>query len=76
MERKEIVKNVVEQIINMLNNNVIEENGSECFEEWCEDGDVFDIKDSYELGCHIKVMERLSPLVDSLSAAIDKELEV
>ena len=68
----EVLKNVVEQVINMLTNNVIEEHGSEGFEAWCEEGDVFNDNNVSNLDKHIKVMERLAPLVDALSNEIDR----
>lgn len=68
----EVLKNVVEQVINMLTNNVIEEYGSEGFEAWCEEGEVFKDNNVSNLDKHIKVMERLAPLVDALSNEIDR----
>lgn len=41
METKEIKKAVAGQIIAMIENNIINENGVEMFEGWLEDGDVF-----------------------------------
>ena len=41
MERKEIAKAVVEQVLNMLQNDVIEGNRFESFIGWLEDGEVF-----------------------------------
>ena len=34
-------KAVVEQVIAMLDNNVLADNGFEQFSGWCEDGEVF-----------------------------------
>lgn len=41
MKTTEIKKELVRQIIAMLDNNILNENGVEMFEGWLEDGDVF-----------------------------------
>jgi hypothetical protein len=41
MTDKEIKKAVTEQIINMFDNNILNEYGTESFTGWLEDGDVF-----------------------------------
>lgn len=41
MTRKEIVIAVTNQFVNMLVNDIIEENGTEPFVGWCEDGEVY-----------------------------------
>ena len=70
---KDEVKDVVEQVINMLTNNVIESNGSEGFECWCNDGEVFE--NNGHTGAELKerkrLVERLAPFVDRLSEEID-----
>lgn len=58
----ETKQKVTEQIINMLTNNILEEQGRETFEGWCEDGEVFD----WDGDCII-LMKKVSNLVDSLS---------
>ena len=69
-ERKIIIA-VTSQVINMLNNNVLEDNGSEPFEGWCgndlvwtdENGNDFsedEIKEAQAL------VEKVAPLVDEL----------
>lgn len=75
--RKEVIKNVVEQIINMLNNNVLGENGSESFVGWCEDGDVFEEihLESGTMEEHIEIMNRLADKVDDLSWAIEELMD-
>lgn len=70
MKRTDIIS-VVEQIVNMFDNNVVGNNGSECFEGWCEDGDVFE----NPTDAQIKIMKRLSPFVDSLSNEIERLLD-
>lgn len=59
------------QIINMLLNNIINGNGNETFEGWCENGAVFE--ESYPNAtkefveeCE-KLMKEVAPLVDKLT---------
>lgn len=68
--KKEDVKAVVGQITNMLYNNVELGNGSEKFEGWCEDGDVFE----NPTDAQIKIMNTLAPFVDRLTLVIDSFL--
>lgn len=63
---KETKQKVTEQIINMLTNNILEEQGGETFEGWCEDGEVFD----WDEDC-IALMKKVSTFVDSLSWELD-----
>lgn len=64
-------KAVSGQIVNMLINNIINDNGNETFEGWCEDGVVFEIayptatKEFCE-ECE-KLMKKVAPLVDKLT---------
>ena len=59
------------QIINMLLNNIVNGNGNETFEGWCENGAVFEnsysnaTKEFYE-ECK-KLMREVAPLVDKLT---------
>ena len=64
--RQVAVRLVAEQIINMLTNNIIEDNGTEGFEGWCEDGDVFCDHPTYQDEC-IKLMKEVAPIVDNLT---------
>ena len=41
MTNKEIRNAVTQQIINMLENDILSENGGESFVGWLEDGEVF-----------------------------------
>lgn len=41
MTNKEIRNAVAQQIINMLENDILNENGGESFVGWLEDGEVF-----------------------------------
>lgn len=56
------IKNVVSQIINMLSNNIINNNGFEHFDGWCENGEVFD----YNVN-DVNIMYQLAPYVDALT---------
>lgn len=64
-------KAVSGQIVNMLINNIINDNGNETFEGWCEDGVVFETaypnatKEFCE-ECE-KLMKEVAPLVDKLT---------
>lgn len=60
------IRAVTEQVINMLTNNIIEDNGTESFEEWCEDGAVFSEHPSYQPAC-IELMKKVAPIVDQLT---------
>ena len=64
--KKEVIKNVIEQVIAMLANDVLAENGLESFEGWCESGDIFETNRNE----HIAVMKRIAPAVDNLNFII------
>ena len=63
-EQKAVVIAVTQVLIAMLENNVINDNGVEGFEGWCEDGDIFD-EDSHEK-C-VELMREVAPLIDELT---------
>lgn len=63
-EEQAVVIAVTQHLINMLYNNVIDGNGTEGFEGWCEDGDIFD-DDSHDK-C-VELMRKIAPLVDELT---------
>lgn len=69
LEKKAVVL-VTEQIIAMLNNNILCDCGTESFEGWCEDGDVFydneDITEE-EADAAAKLMKKVAPIVDKLT---------
>lgn len=67
--RNVAVKAVTEQVINMLTNNIIEDNGTESFVGWCEDGDVFDLNglSGDYLKEAIAMMKAVAPIVDELT---------
>ena len=61
---------VAEQIVGMIENNVLNENGGESFIGWLEDGDVFYNADCYtdeEINEAMKLAHEIAPLVDELS---------
>lgn len=71
MENNKVKKAVAGQIINMLFNNLIEDNGNETFEGWCEDGAIFessypDATPEFCAECE-KLMREVAPLVDKLT---------
>lgn len=68
MDKNKIIKVVTNEICNMLCNDILCENGVECFESWCEDGEVFEDfgyskEDTKEIMCFVK---EIAPLVDDL----------
>lgn len=71
---KHLVFDVIEEINNLLTNNYIEENGSEGFEAFCEDGNIFNRNDGQDEQ-RVKVMKRLAPYVDDLSNEIQRILD-
>ena len=59
------------QIINMLLNNIINENGNETFEGWCENGAIFEnsypnANKDFIQKCE-KLMKEGAPIVDKLT---------
>lgn len=62
--RKIAVHRVTAQLCNMLYNNVINENGTEPFENWCTE--QFDEeKPEVKLECE-KLLKEVSPIIDKL----------
>ena len=69
---------VAEQIVGMIENNVLNENGGESFIGWLEDGDVFYNADCYtdeEIDEAMKLAHEITDLVDELSWKIAPENE-
>ena len=68
-ERRSNIKiAVVEQLVNMLTNDILCENGAEGFEGWCADGEVFELN-----GCNerdvadcMRLVRKVAPIVDNL----------
>ena len=75
----EMKKAVAGQIAAMFENDVINENGFEPFEVWCNDGEVFAYMDEEEgadfiNGC-MNLVRELAPMVDAIHANLaDDEL--
>ena len=68
MDKNEIIKVVTNEICNMLSNDILCENGVECFESWCEDGEIFE-NEGYSKEDIKEIMsfvEEIAPLVDDL----------
>lgn len=70
----EIKKAVAEQIMAMLDNDVINENGFEPFEVWCNGGEVFANMDEeagadFVNGC-MNLVRELAPMVDAIHARL------
>lgn len=63
-EDQGVVIAVTQMLILMLENNVIQGCGTEGFEGWCEDGDIFG-EDSHEK-C-VELMKKVAPIVDELT---------
>jgi len=68
MTNKEIILAVANQIQNMMYNDITCENGVQCFEAWCENGEVFENdgmgkEDAAEC---MQLVKRVAPLVDNL----------
>lgn len=69
---------VAEQIVGMIENNVLNENGGESFIGWLEDGDVFYNADCYtdeEIDEAMRLAHEITDLVDELSWKIAPENE-
>lgn len=66
---KEVIQAVTGQIINMLDNNILGEQGNEHFEDWCQQGEVFDDgehDDDFINEC-MSLVKKVSPLIDKLT---------
>ena len=64
------MKIIVAEIMNMWENDIILENGTESFIGWCEDGDIFaDLEETHKEKYDevIKLMNEVAPLVDKLT---------
>lgn len=61
------VKEVAAQLVNMLTNNVLQDNGTEGFEGWCADGEVFDHLHGEYFDEAMALMKEVAPLIDKLT---------
>ena len=60
------IKEVATQLVNMLTNDIIYDNGTEPFEGWCADGEVFDHLHGDYYKEAMALMKEIAPLVDNL----------
>lgn len=66
MTDKEIKQAVAEQLAGMIMNNIVGDNGVECFRGWVEDGDTF-----AQLGMTDEEIERAMKLVAEIETPTD-----
>ena len=68
MTKKEAIIAVAGQIINMMYNDILRENGVECLEAWCADGEVFVLNDMSEQDADecMELVREVAPIVDDL----------
>lgn len=69
MTNTEIRKAVTQQIINMLENDIINENGGESFVGWLEDGEVFRLNgmNEYEVSVAMSLVKSINDEVTSMA---------
>ena len=67
MNKKEIKRAVVAEVINMLHNDIIEENGTEPFLGWLADGEVFELD-----GYNDEEVKELMAFAENISLEVDK----
>ena len=68
MTNKEIRNAVTQQIINMLENDILSENGGESFVGWLEDGEVFRLNGmtEYEVAVAMSLAKSINDEVTSM----------
>lgn len=68
MTNKEIRNAVTQQIINMLENDILNENGGESFVGWLEDGEVFRLNGmtEYEVAVAMSLAKSINDEVTSM----------
>lgn len=68
MTNKEIRNAVTQQIINMLENDILNENGGESFVGWLEDGEVFRLNGmtEYEVAVAMSLAKSINEEVTSM----------
>ena len=68
MTNTEIRNAVVQQIINMLENDILNENGGESFVGWLEDGEVFRLNGmtEYEVAVAMSLAKSINDEVTSM----------
>lgn len=68
---------VAEMIIGQLENNVLQENGFESFETWCDNGEVFENYpdlDESEREKAVWIMHTIAPDVDQIGSQLNMDL--
>lgn len=68
MTNKEIRNAVTQQIINMLENDILNENGGESFVGWLEDGEVFRLNGmtEYEVAVAMSLVKSINDEVTTM----------
>ena len=68
MTNAEIRNEVTQQIINMLENDILNENGGESFVGWLEDGEVFRLNgmNEYEVAVAMSLAKSINDEVTSM----------
>lgn len=68
MTKQEIKNAVTQQIINMLENDILNENGGESFVGWLEDGEVFRLNGmtEYEVAVAMNLAKYINDEVTSM----------
>lgn len=68
MTNTEIRNAITQQIINMLENDIINENGGESFVGWLEDGEVFRLNgmNEYEVSVAMSLVKSINDEVTSI----------
>ncbi len=64
---KVAVKEVTGQLVNMLVNNVLHDNGTEGFEGWCADGEVFENLHGDYFDEAMALVKQVAPIIDKLT---------
>ena len=68
--KKDVILAVAGELENLIVDGILEENGLESFEVWCEDGDSFTNSDfgddeAFVNDC-VELMKEVAPMVDNL----------
>lgn len=65
--RNVAVKAVTGQLVNMLVNDILNNNGLEGFKGWCADGEVFEDLHGEYFKEAMRLVEEIAPIVDTLT---------
>lgn len=61
------IKAVTGQLVNMLVNDILHNNGIEGFEGWCADGEVFEDLHGEYFDEAMRLVKEIAPIVDTLT---------